>query len=274
MGSVFLDSRYVLTFLLYVCGVLSLCVFIVLWNDECKDQLTAQFGIQDCTGNSFCVEFLSTYLALCKYSINDTSYLVWILYYVIILSILMTHWIASQVLRHKLLVLSSIFVQIVGINLVWIFDVKNIKGSYQTNAKIYHFEGYLQDDNIELHRVGVVLFLISSLFLNLCILYVLVHKRQKDTYVLYAKSNNNYLKNWIVLEEFADLAYMGTVIAFILCFFFNLVQPAIVLEYIIILCYFILLILNVRVYWLYNHNFLENDETSNFTIDEYDKFEL
>ena len=151
----------------------------------------------------------------------------------------MTHCIASQVQGDKLLVLSSIFVQIVGINLVWIFDVKNIKGSYQANAKIYHFEGYLHSDNIAFHRVGVVLFLLSSLVLNLCILYVLVYKRQKNTYVLRAESNNNYLKSWVVLEEFADLAYMGTTIAFILCFFFNLVQPAIVLEYIIILCYFI-----------------------------------
>ena len=204
---------------------------IPLWNGECKDDLTRQFQIDECHSTDWCLEFLSTYIMLCKYGIHNQAYLVWLLYYVIVISIIFFHFIVSNFVPKwyaSVTVLSII--QFIGISLVWSFDSHDVKGILVVDQIHYKFNGY-NADNQSYHAIGVALFLIASFLTNVILLSKLISMRRQ--LVLY--------RFFIVFEELADIFYCVSIIAFLVSFLTNFVHPAIVLEYVVISTYFIMI---------------------------------
>ena len=232
----------VLLFYLYSITAGALAVLLVMWNNECHDELTTQIVGLQCSGSGYCVEFLSTYLMMCKYGIHNQNFLTWTLYYTIIASIVLTHFALSTLLtKVRTLILNCFFVlQFVGISLVFMFDASDTEGRYYAGHDVYIFHGYTAD-TMYLHRAGVVIFLFASLSVNLILLAYLIQSKK-----FWEKWS--FFRRAMYYDEFADFFYMVTIILFLGCFLLNFVQPAIILEYVVILAYYVMQCLVVYFY--------------------------
>lgn len=237
-------KRIVATVILYILALLSLTVLIVMWSNECLDDLNKQFRIMYCSGSETCIDFLSTYLVMCKYSAHHHGFLAWILYYCIVVSVILHHFVVVHLVRleyfWQITILSLI--QFIAISLVWMFDSTDIEGTYYAYNQSYQFAGF-STSPVGFHRAGVVIFLTASLFINL----LLLNKLFRAPRALRMWPN---LRRVILYEECADFLYMLAIALFVGCFLLDLLQPAIILEYIVIFSYFAMICITLYFFWV------------------------
>ena len=235
-------TKGVLLFVLYGITAGALAVLLVMWNNECHDELTRQIVGLECSDSSYCVEFLSTYIMMCKYGVHNQNFLTWTLYYTIVASILLTHFTLSAILtKFTIILLNCLCVlQFIGITFVFTFDAGNTEGMYFTANDVYTFHGYTAD-TMYWHRAGVVIFLFASLSINLTLLAYLLNTKK-----LWNKWS--FFKQALFYDEMADFFYMVTIVLFLGCFLLNFVQPAIILEYVVIMSYYVMQCLIIYFY--------------------------
>jgi len=206
-------------------------LILLLWiSGQCQNEITSQWPNQRCDGVSGCVEFISTYMVMCKYSGESMEWSMWLLYYTVLIVVLTLHaFICSttsndsphpimRYLIHTLTALAAL-----GISLVVSFDHQDISGMYTHHYEILVVSGYGESPGT-LHGLGVVLLFGSGAGMHAILLW--------QYSMLQSQYRLKYDISWdIALEYDTELLYIVTMTAFFVFFLLNAVATAIILEY-------------------------------------------
>jgi len=220
-------------------------LILLLWiSGQCQNELTSQWPNQRCDGVSGCVEYISTYMVMCKYSGEGLEWTMWLMFYTVLVVVLTLHAFvcsiaskgspppAMRYLIHTLTALAAI-----GISLVVSFDHQDIAGMYTYHYEILVVSGYSASP-VSLHGLGVVLLFGSGAGVHAILLwqYSMIQSQYRLMYDI----------SWdIALECGTELLYVGTMTAFFVFFLLNAVATAIMLEYITLALYVALFIVAI-----------------------------
>ena len=235
-----------------ICGFIAICLgltVLVLWmTGMCQDEVTAKIPNQTCNNAPNCVEYVSAYMVLCKYSNQDMQWSVWLLYYVVLAVIIILDGFVctaakngvirpgSRLLTHILTITAAL-----GISLIISFDHQDVRGTYTHNGETLVVTGY-QHSPGTLHGLGVLL-LFSSGALTHIILLVQYSMIQGQCAVEKNDDDKCNLTTDLALELGGEVIYIVTMTIFLLCFALNAVTTAIALEYLTLSFYISLFII-------------------------------
>ena len=236
-----------------LCGSIAICLgitIIVLWmTGMCQDEVTAQIPNQTCNNAPNCIEYVSAYMVLCKYSNQEMQWTVWLLYYIVLTVIIILDGFVctaakngvigpgSRLLTHLLTVTAAL-----GISLIISFDHKDVEGTYTHNSETLVITGYDQSPGA-LHGLGVLLLFLSGALTHI-ILLVQYSIIQGNCAVEKNDDRCNMMVD-IALQLGGEVVYIVTMTIFLLCFALNAVTTAIALEYLTLSFYISLFIIAI-----------------------------
>ena len=236
-----------------ISGSIAICLgltIIVLWmTGMCQDEVTAQIPNQTCNNAPNCVEYVSAYMVLCKYSNQDMQWSVWLLYYVVLAVIVILDGFVctaakngvigpgSRLLAHALTILAAL-----GISLIISFDHKDVGGTYTHNGETLVITGY-QHSPGALHSLGVLLLFLPGALMHIILL--LQYSMIQGKCAVEKGDAKCDLMVDIALELGGEVIYIVTMTMFLLCFALNAVTTAIALEYLTLSFYLGLFIIAI-----------------------------
>ena len=215
----------------------------------CQDDITAQIPNQTCNNASNCIEYVSAYMVLCKYSNQEMQWTVWLLYYIVLTVIIILDGFVctaakngvigpgSRSLTHLLTVTAAL-----GISLIISFDHQDVGGTYTHNSETLVITGYDQSPGA-LHGLGVLLLFLSGALTHI-ILLVQYSIIQGNCAVEKNDDRCNMMVD-IALQLGGEVIYIVTMTIFLLCFALNAVTTAIALEYLTLSFYISLFIIAI-----------------------------
>ena len=191
--------------------------------------------------SGICLEYISTFIMMCKYGDLNTRSLVWIFYYAILLTTLLLHVIALSKSSMKMVYVYAILsiISALGISLVFQYNSQNI----QVRSDDSYIDSY-STPAPSLHAIGVILFFTSNVTVHI-LLWL-------DNYMFVTRSSKIELVQLIWVEFIEHTFYITAIAVFITCFILQSVLAAVYLEYMVGILYATMFVTALNIYIRFN----------------------
>ena len=223
-----------------ICVSILLTCVALFYSGSCDACFYKEHVSRVCS-SGICLEYVSTFIMMCKYGDASTRLLVWIFYDAILITTLLLHIIAIYRSSLKMVCVYSILAVIsaLGISLVFQYNSQNI----QVRSNENHID-YYSTPAPSLHGLGVILFFMSNVTVHLLVWY--------DNHILVTKSNKIDLVQLVWAEFFEQTFYMSAIVVFIVCFVLQSVLVAVYLEYIVGILFVTMFLTALNIYIRFN----------------------
>lgn len=216
-----------------ICVAVFVSSVLLFYAGSCSQSFVKDHLYRICSVD-FCLEYISTFIMMCKYGDTEARAIVWVLYYALLSSTVILHWIA---VRHSPLcmlfvIMGLTIISALGISLVFQYNSQQIEVIISESR----LHAYTVPSE-HLHALGVFLFFGSNVTVHFLIWL--------QNYSL--KRKGQVLKYLLLGELFEESFYIVAIVAFLSAFVLHSVVAAIFLEYVVAVLYLTLFLTAVSI---------------------------
>lgn len=220
-------------------SILITCV-VLFYSGSCDTCFYKEQLSRVCS-SGICLEFVSTFILMCKYGDTSSRSLVWIFYYSIISTTLLLHIFALYRSSLKMVYVYSILsiTSALGISLVFQYNSQNIHVmSNDKRIDLYSTPAP------SLHGLGVILFFMSNVTVHILVWF--------DNHIFVTENNKIDLIQLVWAEFFEQTFYISAIVVFIVCFVMQSILAAVYLEYVVGILFVTMFLTALNIYVRFN----------------------